>query len=353
MADTFGAIELPLQSSTEPVGDPAIGYLADYLTSVINAELQDAFDGARLVEGSAVVRKAFTVDPNGYVFDEECLPALFVYRTKGTTTDLTSDLFGDEAEIRVVWMLPHDRCEVIDKRKAFYNAITKTVARSVRLGRHQAWQLAGDTEPTALSIPADPGAIKLPFATSTSAQDYSGVAFNGELEVAAVAYSPMRNPVITTAPTSVDTYNTTTPITLTVVDCLGITRTKTIALTQVRGGERVALGEDVQRVTRAQIPTQLATGGVMQIGTDAVEGRGSLLICAMGMSLLKSTGWQPQPIAVVEYDASGRKAKESVFDGVIMTLAGQELSEDEQTVANKARVITTADGFEASTGDFE
>lgn len=340
MADTFGAVEVPVQTG-EPAGDPALGHIGDYLKTILNAKAQDAFDAAALAGvGTPVVRAVYQEDPSQYVFDDCELPALCVYRARGSFETTSQDFHEDVSEIRVVWMIPHDRCRKVDARHPFFNAVAKLIAKALRAGIDPLWSFDGDSDPLAAYVEEDTDSIKLSAATSVLAETYSGTDLNGALGEATM--SPRLEPTITTTevnaepddpgipnagddgPGGTDVYNTNESVVWTVIDWGGRTRTLTARLTLPLGGETIGAGEDVAEVVSVYIPPQLSARGTIALGTGEFIGRGSELLEATKMASLRATGWRPLLIRVEELDASGRKARTSAFEAVEVVIAAQE-----------------------------
>ncbi len=345
MADTFGAVEVPVQSA-EPAGDPALGHIGDYLKTILNAKAQAAFDAAALAAaGTPVVRAVYQEDPSQYVFDDCELPALCVYRARGGFENSSQDFHEDAAEIRVVWMLPHDRCRKVDARHPFFNAVAKLIAKALHAGIDPLWTATGETDPLASSVEADSDSVKLAVATSTSPQTHSGAALDGVRGDDAL--SPRLQPTVTTGVVAgVDTYNVTDPIVWTVVEWYGQTKTLSATLTLVRGGETVGPPEDVAQVVSVYVPAQIAAGGTLRFGTEAFVGRGSELLEVTKMASLRATGWRPIIIRVEELDASGRKARTSAFEAVEVAIVAQEREVEDLSDTTRFHPMASGEGLD-------
>lgn len=281
MADTFGSVELPVAVDAEPIGDPALAKLGAFLQAVLNAKLSAAWVALRPRTGDAAlpVRTVLTRSPKR-AFADKVLPALFVYRTRAEFTRDAEDFDQDHGEIRVTWIFPPDPEAKEAPRSQFFNAVAKTVRAAIEAERHPAWVDTIDTDPNdaqydpdARSIAADPDAILLPKATSTSPVTYSGAGLDGV--VGDDTMSPRREIRITTK-AATGAYNAAAPIVVTGVNGFGRTRTWNVRLT-ANGGDDIGLGEEIERGISYAIPAQSSTAGEITIGTSAVNGLGSNL----------------------------------------------------------------------------
>lgn len=127
---------------------------------------------------------------------------------------------------------------------------------------------------------ADVDAIKTSFASSASAQDFSGAALDGD--VGGGAISPPRNITITTSMhTDIDAVGVV--ITGFAIDSQGREVPQTDTITLTNGGDTTDVGVVAfSRVTRIQIPAQTGTNGLIQVGFGDVIGLSKPLISRAG-----------------------------------------------------------------------
>lgn len=320
MGDTFGAITVPVGASA----DPLLSLIGSYLSAVLNANAQDGWEDGRYGDGE-VVRTVFSVNPNGFVFDDELLPALFVYPPSGTFEQSESDGFENTTLIKVVWMLPTLAAETVDTRREFFRPAASLIATALRRCRDPLWQVDGDPEPTALNIAPDADSLVLPIATTLTPVTLSGAGLTGQL--ASSSLDPRLAPSVTTTPTGVDTYNTSAPVLFTVVDWYGRTKTLSKLLTKVRGGETLYVNEDVVRVTSITQPAHLSTVGSVSFGTGGFTGRGSLLKRLAGLRSIHAGAWRALQLTVNEQNGDGatRPARSAVYEALEVDVRIEEI----------------------------
>lgn len=353
MADQFGALTLPLAATMdEPIGDPVLGYIGAFLAAIINDVCADAWATLK-PRGTSHALPVLTVvanQPQKGRFNSNKLPALFLWRQRGTYEDRSLDWVEETGTIRVLWVFPPDPQEKSAPRFAFASAVAKTVALRLARGRDPAWQLEGDDDGEALDVEADVDSIALSKATEVIGTTYSGSDLDGVIGGAEMY--PRLEPTITTVlvsgdpddpgipdagddgPGGTEVYNTDESIVWTFVDWNGLTRTRSMRLTLANGGETIALGEDVAEVVSVSMPAQLSTLGTFTFGTAAREGRGTI-VAGVGQLLCppRLREWTPEPIEIVVYDAEGRVADRLQYDAVGMTIEIRERGHTDYSVS--------------------
>lgn len=147
MADTFGGIAfpIPVASGAYPVGDKALGVVAEYLSAVLNSKCGSAWSASGICPGRPVVKRWFTHDPK-YLFDDSKLPALYVWSGKSTTAFVASDIPSESRAINILWVIEGAQPEHHIKRAPIFNAIAKTIQWALRKGRDTSWKVLGDAE---------------------------------------------------------------------------------------------------------------------------------------------------------------------------------------------------------------
>lgn len=377
MADTFGAVTLPIPTTGSPIGDPALGYVATYLGAILNDVAASAWAALRPrgTTHSAPVIQVVTNDPRKGRFNSNQLPALFVWRQRGTFEDRSLDWIEETSTVRALWVFPPDPQEKAAPRFAFASALAKAVSLRLARGRDPVWQADGDDDATALDVDADADAIVTSRATKVIAETLSGADLNGA--IGGDTMSPRLEPTVTTAVASAieddpgipnfgddgpaldAVYNCEDAIVVTFVDWNGTTRTREILLTEPNGGETIGLGEDVASVTSIAIPAQVSTTGFFQFGTAERVGRGSIVTrLANLLCPPRLREWAPEPIEISVYGADGIVTQRLQYDAVGMTIELREhgFTDYEQHVLGGtagADGFVGVDGFDASQFSFD
>lgn len=145
MANTFGAVEVPIPVSSDPnmaVGDPALWYLASFVKDVLNANSRAAWQS---VAQDMPVRFAFAHDPEKADAKDAQFPAVFVWREGSNPERVADDYLMDKALFEVLWVFPPATQRRQAAREPFFNAVIKPLMAAFEQGRHPAWKLTGDT----------------------------------------------------------------------------------------------------------------------------------------------------------------------------------------------------------------
>lgn len=149
MGDVAGALELPVPTDDEPVGDPALSTLAGFFAAVLNAKASSAW-GA-VAPGESAVATTFTKDPSTIEFSDSNLPALFLWRSEiGEDNWIAQDWLVRPSTLQLLIAfrsVPSARQKL---REPFANAIRSCLTLATEFdGREPTWVVSGDTDPLA------------------------------------------------------------------------------------------------------------------------------------------------------------------------------------------------------------
>lgn len=157
MTDKYGVpIPIPplsvIGSFPEQVGvsDPLLGYVADFLKTIMVAYAGDAWDSVQ--PGKPLVRTIRIGEPeDGFV--ESWLPALYIYRSPRETRelvetfeDIADDYRFEKSRLSVQWICDPQPQEIRRIRGEIVNGLRKVIDRSIARGRDPAWIVPGDTD---------------------------------------------------------------------------------------------------------------------------------------------------------------------------------------------------------------
>lgn len=162
--DKYGALQIPAQvvSGTFPpvqsAGDPLVGYVADFIKSVLTASVTTAWQQASppVAPTFPVVQRVLLTDPRVTEFNENWLPALYVFRSD-SLEDQQIEWFAEDyrsavSTIHVWWVLPNATQEKRVARFGFPNAIVKTIDAAIEAMRDPSWIVPGDSDPQAATF---------------------------------------------------------------------------------------------------------------------------------------------------------------------------------------------------------
>lgn len=144
MTDTFGGVQIPILPPIEdqPVTDPALRYLADFVKAVLNRYSAAAWE--KVDPRNPPVLTAFTHDPEKYEIADSTFPAVFVYRTGSTPAWFGDDYCADVAAISILWLFEPAQQGTMTSRSSFLNGILKPLYRAFHRGRSPAWVVDGE-----------------------------------------------------------------------------------------------------------------------------------------------------------------------------------------------------------------
>lgn len=96
MADTFGALEIPVDPTTSPVGDPTLGKIGRYIQAVLNVNALAAWTALRPRDGNEAlpIKRVFFHNPEEMDLNPKDLPALFLYRKSNPYVHAAGELRG-------------------------------------------------------------------------------------------------------------------------------------------------------------------------------------------------------------------------------------------------------------------
>ncbi len=324
MADTYGALEVPVQVpvGTDAVADPAQTRVAEYLQTFLNTYAQTAFDRLGYVPVKSVqvpvVRTIWTHDPADYVFSEAHLPALYVTRTGGKRPEWRAEDYRIiEDTWQIQWIFPPAPQANQRSRDSFTNAIVKLIDIAIEKVRDPCWSWVLDPDEKAASVIADADAIKLAVASSTSVATYTGAALDGI--VGASAISPARNPTVTVGGTAASILDGSV-VTVTGLgsDDDATPRTSLVTLSATAGtytGDWM-----LSSITSIDVPAQLGAGATLTFGLDAYAGRGTSILNATGLMDIEVASWSDKMIAL----KMAHGADPRVYDAVEIKLSTEE-----------------------------
>lgn len=148
MPDRYGPLEIPLVATRGR--DALLVTVGEYFKAIANAHAQAEWTSVAPGEG-AVVKRVFTHDPERSDFNQNQLPALFLYRLgQPTFVDEAQDVRITRSRLRCIWVPPPTgKGEVTSKRFNFAWALMKVLDDYLELGRDPAWKVAGDPDPEA------------------------------------------------------------------------------------------------------------------------------------------------------------------------------------------------------------
>lgn len=322
MSDIFGAVEIPVATTGTPIGDPALSKVAAFIAAGLNAYASAAFDALRPRSTPRAVVGVFTHDPAERSFNDEKLPALFVWRQSGQVADQGDYWRRSEERWSGLWIYPPDPQEKHTPRRPFTNAVAKAIDNVIERGRDPSWFDAGDTDPTAVSVTADVDSIVLASSTSTSPRSISGAGLDGV--VGAASMSPRREVTVTTT-AAIGAYSTN-PIVITCEDVFGNEREFSVTLS-ANGGQTIGIGEDIVRVVSIDEPAHPSTDGSISYGTAAVVGRGSVILKRANLHKLELVEWRPSNLKIDVLDAEDRPEYSRTYDALSFTLLVHERAE--------------------------
>lgn len=342
MADTFGELQIPVQvpAAGEEISDPAVTLVVQFLAACLNTYGQTAWSAvaptitglASVPQGlaSPVVRQSFGHNPAEYVFNEAHLPALYGWREGGDKpTWLAEDWRVDDDTWTILWLFRPAQQQALRLRQSFVNGIAKIVDAAIERQRDPSFVALGDTDPTAATTAADPDAIKLSVASSTSAQSYSGAALDGT--IGGSAFAPAQLPTVTVTGVS-----GTGTVSFTGLGADGNARVSRVALS----GTGTFTGDfALTQVTQIDVTAQANTAGTLAFGLGGFTGLGTHVFALGNFVTIEVAKWAETRIVVEKDDKDP-----ATYEGVKITLHVVErwvrdVGDDTQGVATQ---FTTA-----------
>lgn len=151
MPDAIGTLEFPaqVQGGGEALGDATLQKFGAYLSAVLRSNLDAAWQQA--APNVPIIRTLGLFDPEIAGLNVSELPGLYVFRSDMQSERMADDWKVDHSEITVLW-LPDPAVQAqLTKRMPFLNAVAKSIAMALILGRDPSWVDPGDTDPDAAS----------------------------------------------------------------------------------------------------------------------------------------------------------------------------------------------------------
>lgn len=327
MADTWGGLAFPaaVPGVGDVLGDRALQIVGAYLQATLNvygaAAWQALLPNRPSGEAWQPIGSVYYYDPHHFVFPEVELPALFLSRQQdmageAATYDADDYLYANSRWL-CVYVFSGDQQAVIDARVPFGNAIVKTVAYAIEKYRDTSYVTPGETDVAAITTVTAPTSIKLPVATSTSPQAYSGAALNGAIGVGNIL---PRRPVTVTLSGTVGSFVNGSTITIAGLDVVGQSLTNTLTINTAGIPGTLTSGNDFSAVTSISVAGQSGTAGTLSFGTGPRPGLGSQYLEQAGLEGLDLGSWKTTTVDLSMSPAQGR-----TYFAVEMTLEAKEL----------------------------
>ena len=300
MADTYGALEepVPVPADGEPVSDPALQVFLDFAAAILNAKLGDAW---RAIAGDLPpVKFTYANDPEREYVKDQTFPALFGYRKPGPPPyNLAEDYRVTEDIFVLIWALPSTPQFRQRLRSPAVNGFGKMLDRSIERGREPVYAKDGDTDPRAATLPLQPTAVRLDFATSAAPAVYSGAALDGAIGAAAI--SP-RRPVAIVLSGDPASFAIGSTVTIEGTNALGLAISRT--LTIAAAPSTLTTNCDFATVTSVAVDAQAGTAGTISVGLGPFSGLGSVLLDALGaMQIWATKAATPRLLTIKGSDA--------------------------------------------------
>ena len=139
MADTYGLLALPAPVQVPPAvcTDPGLEILLDWFRTLLNANLQTAWNV--YAPGEPIVRKWHARDPAPADFAAGQLPALFCWRDTQSSDQVADDVVQDTSSLVLLWVYPPTDQFKQAVRMAVQNGLSKSLSRAVFFGRDPSW----------------------------------------------------------------------------------------------------------------------------------------------------------------------------------------------------------------------
>lgn len=157
MSDQVGPNPVPLVAPgtsppTNVVADPALGYLLQFFQTVANANCGAAWDAAGVSAGS-VVQNAYAWDPERGPFNNDALPALYMWRGNANPPKwLAEDWLIFTTELQLRWVFPEfPEITIQASRDQFGNGLMTALAVILERMRDPSWIVPGDPDKLALT----------------------------------------------------------------------------------------------------------------------------------------------------------------------------------------------------------
>jgi len=152
MGHALGLVEFPVEASLggdHSRGDPLLWAVGGFCKAILNTKCADAYIdiGGGFADGVVVNGVAYN-DPEDSTFNENDLPALFVYRDHGQKHEVewaTDDSTHETTLVRILWAPPPGPQDIRSDRAPFFNAIFKAIELAFAVGVDPCWVAEGET----------------------------------------------------------------------------------------------------------------------------------------------------------------------------------------------------------------
>jgi hypothetical protein len=204
--------------------------------------------------------------------------------------------------VTLLWVFPTGSQAAERIRVPFVHALVKLIDAAVERDRDPCYVKAGDTDPTAATLPADPDAIKTSVATATTAQSYSGAALNGV--IGGTAFLQPRTLTVSLSGNAA-AFVDGSIITVTGVNVLGVPFVDTITISTTTFPVTFSTQYSFLQITQVEVDAQADVTGSMIFGLNAYQGRGSLVLNFAPTGFKRAGNWTAKPITIPTTDGNG------------------------------------------------
>jgi hypothetical protein len=143
--EAFGNQTTPYPSTVDgfPVGDEALGLLGQFIRAGVNRICQAIWTN-ETCPGRQTIDHVFYHDPKK-LFEENRLPALYIWRGKHSHSRLGDDLYKITSTIEIAWIAEGAQEHHLVLRDPAMNAIAKAIESIIDYDSDPAWINTGDT----------------------------------------------------------------------------------------------------------------------------------------------------------------------------------------------------------------
>jgi hypothetical protein len=342
----WGTTELPLAAPAtgDAVTDKAASVLLAYFKAFVNAYApaawQSVFKSSVATVPTRPVVGAFINDPSNSEFNERDLPAIFLWRDNGDDEWIAADWRITTDNWKLLWIFPPAVQGTQQARDPIINGLAKLLSFALKRGRDVSFQVAGDSDTTALDVAALPASLKTSLATTTSAQSYSGAALNGSIGTGAI--TPARAPTVTTTG-NLAAFVPGSTVRFAGLNTIGMSLVSTVTIGSALG---TFTGDyDLASVTSIATDAQASGAGTWSFGTAARTGLGTVVMREAGLVSCVMTAWKKRLVPV----EVGEPRTVRNYDALEISLRTEEkLEEDITDTDNVLAQVAALDGVDIS-----
>lgn len=151
MRDLYGATPIPLEGLETDGRDPLLSTVAAYFQAIANVHARADWEAIAKLGSPLPVVHAFTHDPHETNFNDNTLPALFLWRSEVLEhVDEAQDIRVIRSRLRCLWVPPSTgKPDEKTRRTQFPFKLYKVLDDYLELGRDPAWVLPTDPDPEA------------------------------------------------------------------------------------------------------------------------------------------------------------------------------------------------------------